>query len=70
VITGRFRGEGKGTVRLSGQANGSDETFRLNTAFNAADGSNTFLPRIWATRKLGFLIDQIRLSENPKAKKR
>jgi Ca-activated chloride channel family protein len=69
VISGRFRGEGKGTVRLTGQANGTDETFRLNTAFNASDGSNTFLPRIWAARKLGYLIDQVRLSENPEGKK-
>jgi hypothetical protein len=39
------------------------------TAFGGADGSNTFLPRIWATRKLGYLIDQVRLSDNPAGKK-
>jgi Ca-activated chloride channel family protein len=26
---------------------------------------NTFVPRIWAQRKLGYLIDQVRLSPNP-----
>ncbi|HLJ54940.1 MAG TPA: VIT domain-containing protein [Chthonomonadaceae bacterium] len=65
VITGRFRGAGRGTVRLSGLSNGSDETFKMETGFGAADGANTFLPRIWATRKLGYLIDQVRLSDNP-----
>ena len=65
VITGRFRGNGRGSVRLSGLTHGADKAFGLNAAFGEGDGSNTFLPRIWATRKLGFLIDQIRLSDNP-----
>ncbi len=69
VVTGRFRGNGKGTVTLSGLSHGTDESFKLNTAFGEGDGSNTFLPRIWATRKLGFLIDQIRLSDNPAGNK-
>ena len=69
VITGRFRGTGRGTVRLSGLSNGTDETFKMETGFGAGDGSNTFLPRIWATRKLGYLIDQVRLSDNPAGKK-
>ena len=69
VITGRFRGNGRGAVTLSGVSHGANEDFRLNTAFGAGDGSNTFLPRIWATRKLGFLIDQIRLSDNPAGNK-
>ncbi len=69
VITGRFRGAGQGTVRLSGLSNGSDETFKMETGFGAGDGTNTFLPRIWATRKLGYLIDQVRLSDNPAGKK-
>lgn len=69
VISGRFRGAGHGTVRLSGLNNGTDESFKMDTAFGGADGANTFLPRIWATRKLGYLIDQVRLSENPEGKK-
>ncbi len=65
VITGRFRGNGRGSVRLSGLTHGADKAFGLNAAFGEGDGTNTFLPRIWATRKLGFLIDQVRLSDNP-----
>jgi Ca-activated chloride channel family protein len=66
VVTGRFRGEGGGTVRLTGvESDGGKETFGVGTNFGAADGSNAFLPRIWAARKIGYLIDQVRLSDNP-----
>lgn len=68
VITGRFRG-GNGVVRLAGLANGEAESFKLNAGFGEADGRNVFLPRIWASRKIGYLIDQIRLSDNPAGKK-
>ncbi|HZT43744.1 MAG TPA: VIT domain-containing protein [Chthonomonadaceae bacterium] len=68
VITGRFRGEGGGTVRLAGFANGTEEKFQMGTGFGAAEGRNAFLPRIWAARKIGYLVDQLRLSGNPEGK--
>lgn len=69
VITGRFRGSGAGSVRLSGLTGSSDANFALSAKAGEADGSNTFLPRIWAARKLGYLVDQVRLSDNPAGKK-
>ena len=69
VITGRFRGNGAGSVHLSGLASGSESNFALGTKAGEADGSNNFLPRIWAARKLGYLVDQVRLSDNPGGKK-
>jgi Ca-activated chloride channel family protein len=69
VITGRFRGTGAGSVHLSGLASGSDANFTLGVKAGEADGSNNFLPRIWAARKLGYLVDQVRLSDNPAGKK-
>lgn len=69
VITGRFRGGARGSVQLSGLSNGSVETFKMETAFGEATGAHTFLPRIWAARKLGYLIDQVRLSDNAEGKK-
>jgi Ca-activated chloride channel family protein len=64
VITGRFRGSGKGTIRLVGLANGAAESFKIGADFDAADGADSFLPRLWAQRKIGYLIDQVRLSNN------
>ncbi len=70
VITGRFRGEGGGTVGLAGsEASGALATYRQSARFAQADSRNDFLPRIWATRKIGYLIDQVRLSENPQGQK-
>lgn len=69
VITGRFRGRGDGSVRLTGATTGGSESFKLGTRFGEADGRNSFLPRIWAARKIGYLVDQIRLSSKPEAKK-
>lgn len=68
VVTGRFRGSGAGTVTLTGTTNGAGEHFKVGVHAAEAEGSNTFVPRIWAQRKLGFLIDQVRLSNNPGAK--
>lgn len=67
VITGRFRGNGAGTVRLTGMANGDKESFSLGTKF-ADDNGNSFVPRIWAARKIGYLVDQMRLAGNPGGK--
>lgn len=69
VVTGRFRGNGAGTVRLSGLTSGSEESFKLAVKSGEADGLNSYIPRIWAQRKLGYLIDQIRLSDNPAGQK-
>lgn len=69
VITGRFRGAGGGTARLSGLASGAKESFKLAAEFDGGEASNTFLPRLWAARKLGYLVDQIRLSAHPEAQK-
>ncbi len=62
VITGRFRGDKSGTVHLAGLANGAQETFKTAAPFGSADGLNSFVPRLWAQRKIGFLIDQLRLN--------
>lgn len=69
VITGRFRGTGAGSVHLSGLAGASDANFALAVKSGEADGSANFLPRIWAARKLGYLVDQVRLSDNSAGKK-
>ena len=62
VITGRFRGDRSGTVHLAGMANDNQETFKVGAPFGSAGGENGFVPRLWAQRKIGFLIDQLRLN--------
>ena len=59
VQLGRLDGQGEIQVRLSGQVLGETRTFERTV--DTADGGPDFLPRLWATRKVGFLLDQIRL---------
>ncbi|NPV67525.1 MAG: VWA domain-containing protein [Anaerolineae bacterium] len=69
VIVGRYRGSGRDvTIRLSGDVNGERQTFvydGLDFPDRAGGGSGTdaeaFIPRLWATRRIGALLDQIRL---------
>jgi Ca-activated chloride channel family protein len=63
VLVGRYRtpstGSGFTAVKLSGTVNGQPQTFTYQTAFNVGGGDDS-LARIWATRKIGYLLDQIR----------
>jgi Ca-activated chloride channel family protein len=63
VLVGRYRtpstGSGFTNVKLSGTVNGQLQTFTYQTAFNVGGGDES-IARIWATRKIGYLLDQIR----------
>jgi Ca-activated chloride channel homolog len=68
VVTGRYtvvagvgdpgRG-GEIEARLTGIANGREQTFTYKVKFN--DSSNDYVARLWATRRVGFLLDEIRI---------
>lgn len=64
VIAGRYRGNGPGTVRLAGSAQGKESAFRLANAFGESAAHNALVPRIWAARKIGYLLDEVRLHQN------
>ncbi len=66
VAVGRYRGAGEAEVRLTGQAAGREQRFAFRAKFGSADErsaetSREFIPRLWATRRVGFLLDEIRL---------
>ena len=69
VVTGRFRGAGVGSVQLAGLTNNAQERFRQAANFGGEENRASYLPRIWAARKIGYLADQLRLSANPGAMK-
>jgi len=64
VIAGRYRGQGPGAVRLAGLSQGKENTFRLAHAFGESAAHNALVPRIWAARKIGYLLDEVRLHRN------
>lgn len=61
VVVGRYTGDGHRAIELTGTRAGKSERFVYEGAFPAAVGTADFLPRLWATRKIGFLLDEIRL---------
>src|SRR6478672_4176948 len=59
VVTGRYTGSGEVEAKLTGMANGREQTFNYKVKFN--DSSNDYVARLWATRRVGFLLDEIRI---------
>src|SRR5260221_7206766 len=63
VVVGRYRDQGTATVTLTGLFNGQTQTYTYkNLAFPDNAGGQAFIPRLWATRKIGVLLNQIRLN--------
>ncbi|MBN2346153.1 MAG: VWA domain-containing protein [Candidatus Aminicenantes bacterium] len=61
TVAGRYRGSGPATITLSGSVNGRSESFPFRADFPAESLDHDFLPPIWGARRVGFLLDQIRL---------
>ncbi|MBI3270025.1 MAG: VWA domain-containing protein [Planctomycetes bacterium] len=50
-----------GAIRLRGRVEGASREFVTDAAFPRSRGGDEALPRLWAARKIGFLLDEIRL---------
>jgi Ca-activated chloride channel family protein len=61
VAFGRYKGNGAGAVKISGTLNGEKHEFATDVNFAETDTKNGFIPRLWATRRVGYLLDEIRL---------
>ena len=62
VLVGRYTGaDNQVRVTLTGDANGKPQTYQLDARFPALDTQADFLPRLWASRKIGTLMDEVRL---------
>jgi len=68
IVVGRYREGGIATVTLNGIVNGQRQTFRYSDQHFATDNRASreneallALPRLWATRKIGYLLNQVRL---------
>jgi Ca-activated chloride channel family protein len=61
IVFGRYEGGGDSVIRLIGEVNGKKREFVYEGTFPQAQADNTFIPRLWATRRVGFLLDEIRL---------
>jgi Ca-activated chloride channel family protein len=61
VVFGRYDGAGQGSLEIEGERNGRRERLSTQAVFPAAETGNDFIPRLWASRRIGDLTRQIRL---------
>jgi Ca-activated chloride channel family protein len=61
VLVGRYRGKGASAAVLEGTVNGTKRKFTYDVAFSDDTTEHDFIPRLWATRRVGYLLEEIRL---------
>ena len=61
TVFGRYKDDGHVAVRLTGEVNGKKREFVYEVTFPKKNTDNTFIPRLWATRRIGYLLEEIRL---------
>jgi Ca-activated chloride channel family protein len=62
IIAGRYRDSGTTDITLTGRVNGERQTITYeNLEFRENAGGEASIPRLWATRKIGALLNSIRL---------
>lgn len=61
VIFGRYRGTGSGEIVVTGERNGRIERFAAAAVLPATEHRNAFVPRLWASRRIGELTRLIRI---------
>lgn len=68
TLFGRFRNTGRLTVTVEGKINGETEKLTYRSELKTTE-QYEFVPALWASRHIGYLLDQIRLhGENDELK--
>jgi Ca-activated chloride channel family protein len=66
VLVGRYRGDGPVSVVMTGKAGREGKRFVLESRPLTGSDRFSFLPRLWATRRIGYLLEEIRLQGRTK----
>ena len=59
VLFGRYDGDGQGQLTIHGERVGRPLEFSTELIFAEASDANDYIPRLWASRKLGHLQRQV-----------
>jgi len=65
IVTGRYQGKGKKSMKCSGIVNKTREFFNFDADLDG-QSANGFIPRIWASSRVGYLMEQIKLNGTKK----
>lgn len=66
IVTGRYEGTGSTDILLSGTAGGKETVHEYSAELPKVSDENVFIARVWAGRRIGYLLDQIRLNGEEK----
>jgi Ca-activated chloride channel family protein len=61
LVVGRYSGHGSSAAVIAGKVNGQTRQFSEDVKFPESSSDNEFIPKLWATRRVGYLLDEIRL---------
>lgn len=60
IVLGKYERGSNSIATLSGYTNEGKDNYTYKVKFSPEE-KNSFIPRLWATRRIGYLADQIRL---------
>ena len=62
ILFGRYTGHGKKKIKVTGNVGGETKTFEYTLDFPeySEDDKGSFVPRLWAGKKVDFLLNEIR----------
>src|SRR5205814_9556565 len=67
VVLGRYSGKGHAAIKLTGQVGKEIKEFVYEVTFpDKSPEDKTFVEDLWARRKVGYLLDQIRVNGEKK----
>ena len=67
VVLGRYNGQGAAAIKLTGMVGKEEKELVYELTFpTKTDDSKDFVEQLWARRKVGFLLDQIRINGESK----
>lgn len=55
VLLTRYEGSGRGAIRVTGQSAAGRVSWRTDAVFPDRSNANAFVPRLWATQRVGWL---------------
>lgn len=61
ILLGKYRGTGPVSIVLIGKVGKTEKKFILEDQKLVQDEAYHFLPRLWATRRVGFLLEEVRM---------
>jgi Ca-activated chloride channel family protein len=66
LLLGRYKGSGQASVVVSGKINGVAKAFTFPLGFEASQTGHSFLPKLWAMRRIAYLTEVAQENGNTK----